>query len=52
MLNFSSAYNVYPTVETYSFDDFPKAFHQLEKGRPKFRCVVNVGEWAKANGLH
>ena len=38
-------------VEEFSFDDFPKALDRLENGRPKFRCVVNVQEYSKSNGL-
>jgi len=32
-------------VEAFSFEDFPKALHRLEKERPFFRCVVNVKEF-------
>ena len=42
---------VYPMVEEFAFDDFPKAFDKLEKGKPQFRCVVNCGEYAKKHGL-
>jgi D-arabinose 1-dehydrogenase-like Zn-dependent alcohol dehydrogenase len=52
MLKFCADYDVYPVVETFEFEDFPKAFETLEKGRPKFRCVVNVSKWAKLYGLH
>ena len=48
MLQFSVDHNVYPICETFAFEDFPKAFDKLENGRPKFRCVVNVKDWAKA----
>jgi D-arabinose 1-dehydrogenase-like Zn-dependent alcohol dehydrogenase len=48
MLQFSVDHNVYPICETFAFEDFPKAFDHLENGRPKFRCVVNVKDWAKA----
>ena len=43
--------NIYPMVEEYSFEDFPKAFNRLENERPKFRCVVNVKDWAEKNGF-
>ena len=42
---------VYPMVEEFAFDDFPKAFDKLENGKPQFRCVVNCGEYAKKHGL-
>lgn len=51
MLEFSANHNVYPLVETFSFEDFPKAVARLEHGKPIFRCVVNVIDWAKANGF-
>jgi D-arabinose 1-dehydrogenase-like Zn-dependent alcohol dehydrogenase len=34
-------------VETFDFEEFPKAFERLERGLAKFRCVVNVGKWAQ-----
>jgi D-arabinose 1-dehydrogenase-like Zn-dependent alcohol dehydrogenase len=51
MLEFSHKHNIYPLVETHSFEEFPQAFAKLEHGRPRFRCVVNVIDWAKANGF-
>jgi len=41
--------NVYPIVEEFQFEDFPKAFEKLEHGKPQFRCVINVKDWAKKN---
>lgn len=43
--------DIYPIVEEFAFEDFDKALDKLENGRPKFRCVVNCGEFAKKNGL-
>ena len=43
--------DIYPMVEEFSFDDFPKAFDRLENGKPKFRCVVNVKDWAEKHGF-
>ena len=43
--------DIYPIVEEFSFEDFPKAFNRLENERPKFRCVVNVKDWAEKNGF-
>jgi len=45
MLDASTKYGVYPMVEEYSFEDFPKALDKLEHGRPFFRCVVNVKDF-------
>ena len=42
---------IYPMIEEYSFEDFPKAYDRLENGRPKFRCVVNVKDFAEKNGF-
>ena len=47
MLAFSAQHKIYPTCETFSFDNFPKAIDLLENGRPKFRACVNVTDWAK-----
>jgi len=52
MLTFSAEHNVYPIVEKFNFDNFPAAFEKLENGRPKFRVVVNVQDWAEKNGFH
>ena len=43
--------DIYPMVEEFGFEDFPKAFNRLENERPKFRCVVNVKDWAEKNGF-
>lgn len=50
-LRFSSEYNVLPYCEFFDFQDFNKALDWAEKGNPKFRCVVNVKDWAKKNGF-
>lgn len=52
MLEFSAKNKIYPIVEKYTFEEFPKAFDVLENGRPKFRAVVNVEDWAKKNGFN
>jgi D-arabinose 1-dehydrogenase-like Zn-dependent alcohol dehydrogenase len=51
MLEFCTKHDVYPWIEEFSFEDFPKAFDRLENGRPRFRCVVNVQDYAKKNGF-
>jgi len=52
MLDFSARHNILPMCEHFEFEDFPKAFDTLENGRPKFRCVVNVENYAKKHNLH
>lgn len=51
MVEFCAKNNVYPMVEEFSFEDWPKALDRLENGRPKFRCVVNVEDYSKKNNL-
>jgi D-arabinose 1-dehydrogenase-like Zn-dependent alcohol dehydrogenase len=51
MIDFCSKNDVYPIVEEFPFEDLPKAFDKLENGRPFFRCVVNVKDYAEKNGL-
>jgi len=51
MLDFCSKNSIEPMSELYSFEEFPKAFDKMENGRPKFRCVVNCGEFAKKHNL-
>lgn len=50
-LRFSAEHKVYPIVEEFSFEDFPKAFDRLENGKPHFRCVVNVKAFSEKNNL-
>ena len=51
MVDFCSKKDVYPIVEEYPFEEMPKAFEKLENGRPHFRCVVNMKDFAAKNGL-
>ncbi len=51
MLEFSAHYNVKSINEYFSFEDFPKALHRAEKEAPRYRCVINVTDWAKKNGF-
>jgi uncharacterized zinc-type alcohol dehydrogenase-like protein len=51
MLDFCQKNNVYPMVETFDFEDFPKALDRLENGKPVFRCVVKAEEYARKNHL-
>ena len=43
--------NVYTQVEEFAFEDFPKSLDKLEHGKPHFRCVVNVKDFAEKNGF-
>jgi len=51
MLDFCNKNDVYPIVEEYQFEEMPQAFEKLENGRPFFRCVVNMKDYAEKNGL-
>jgi D-arabinose 1-dehydrogenase-like Zn-dependent alcohol dehydrogenase len=51
MVDFCNEKDVYPICEEYDFEDLPKAFDKLENGKPHFRCVVNVKDWAKKHGF-
>jgi D-arabinose 1-dehydrogenase-like Zn-dependent alcohol dehydrogenase len=51
MLEFAAHYNVNSINEYYAFEDFNKAFARLEKETPRYRCVVNVVDWAKKHGF-
>ena len=51
MLDFCSKHDVYPIVEEFPFEKMPEAFEKLEHGSPRFRCVVNMKDYAKKNGL-
>ena len=51
MVQLCAEKDIYPMVEIFSFEDFPKAFEKLEHGKPHFRCVVNVKDYAEKHGL-
>ena len=51
MVDFWHKKDVFPIVEEYPFEEMPKAFEKLEHGRPHFRCVVNMKDFAAKNGL-
>lgn len=40
MLKFCAEHNIVPMCESFEFDEFPKAYDTLIRGRPKFKCVV------------
>ena len=51
MVDFCAKNDVYPIVEEFPFEKMPEAFEKLENGRPFFRCVVNMKDFAEKNGL-
>jgi D-arabinose 1-dehydrogenase-like Zn-dependent alcohol dehydrogenase len=51
MLEDSVKMNVYPMIELVSFEEVPKALEKLENGKPKFRLVINVGDYSKKHNL-
>ncbi len=42
MLEFAKLHNIYPMVEMFAFEDFPKAYERMSKESPHFRVVVDV----------
>jgi D-arabinose 1-dehydrogenase-like Zn-dependent alcohol dehydrogenase len=52
MLKFAAENQIYPICEEYKFEDFEKAVEKIEKGKPKFRVVINISDWAKKNNFH
>ena len=51
MIDLCAEKDIYPICEEYDFEDLPKAFDKLENGKPHFRCVLNVKDWAETNGF-
>jgi len=51
MLKLCAEKDIYPVIEMFSFEDFPKALDKLENGKPIFRCVVDVEKYSKSKGL-
>ena len=51
MVRLCSDKEIYPICEEYDFDDLPKAFDKLENGKPHFRCVLNVKNYAEKHGI-
>lgn len=41
-LEFAGKYKVFPTIEYFNWDDFPKALNKLDNGRPRYRMTVKV----------
>jgi len=42
MLQFAADHKVISMNEMFKFEDFPKAYERIQKGRPEFRVVVDV----------
>ena len=51
MIEFCHKNDVYPIVEEYPFEEMPRAFEKLEHGRPFFRCIINIKDYAEKYGL-
>ena len=51
MIDFCHKNDVYPICEEYPFEKMSEAFEKLENGKPFFRCVVNVKDFAEKNGF-
>lgn len=47
MLKFSAENKVECLCEHYTWEEFPQALEKLEKGAPKFRCVVDIDSFSK-----
>ncbi|CAD8183276.1 unnamed protein product [Paramecium octaurelia] len=43
MIEFANKHKIYPTCEEFEFENFKNAYDKLLNGRPKYRCVVKVG---------
>lgn len=52
MLKVASMKNILPIVEVFDWTKCPEAYNKLKRGKPIFRCCLNVGDWARANGFH
>jgi D-arabinose 1-dehydrogenase-like Zn-dependent alcohol dehydrogenase len=51
MLEVAEKHGVKVIAEKFSFEEFPTALDRLENGRPIFRCVVNVEDYALKHNL-
>jgi len=40
LLVFAAKNKIFPMVEVFDFDDFPKAVHRLEKEKPRYRIAI------------
>ncbi len=45
MLKFAKLYDIYPMVELFAFEDFPKAYERMSQQSPHFRVVVDVASY-------
>jgi len=51
MLDFAVKHKIYPVLNMFKFEEFPKAYRHLKSGKAVFRCLVNCVEFAKRHGL-
>jgi D-arabinose 1-dehydrogenase-like Zn-dependent alcohol dehydrogenase len=47
MIEFANKHKIYPTCEQFEFENFKGAYDRLLNGKPKYRCVVKVGNAAE-----
>jgi D-arabinose 1-dehydrogenase-like Zn-dependent alcohol dehydrogenase len=52
MLKICAMKKIVAMSECFPWEEMPKAFDLLANGKPHFRCVVEVGDWARKNGFH
>lgn len=50
MFEFVKEHGVECVCETYEWEEFPKAVERIVKGKPVFRCVVDVGKFSSGFG--
>jgi uncharacterized zinc-type alcohol dehydrogenase-like protein len=51
MLEYCAKNNIYPMVETFEFNEVPKAIEHMESGNSIFRSVINVENFSKSNNF-
>ena len=51
MVDFYNKINAYSIAEEYPFEEIPKIFEKSENGRPHFRFLFNMKDYAEKNGL-
>ena len=47
MLEFAAKHGISAKCEIFEFEEFPRAFEKLSKGKPCFRCVVKCQDYFK-----
>jgi uncharacterized zinc-type alcohol dehydrogenase-like protein len=51
-LEFAAKHKLKCVCELYDFEDFPKAVDRTENGRPLFKCVLLMEDYAKKHNLN